>query len=232
MKIKIGNLELGRVPRVVGIVDYKMPPLLMNGLAKLGVDIFEIRADLFGEPVDSVIEYIERVREEVSAPLIGTVRENGLNRDSRAEWLTRLARYVDCVDIELGVPWWRDIVNSLPDDTLLMVSEHDFSKTPDLAGLARIVERALDQKADIIKIAVMANAPSDVTRLLRFTEDCGEPLVSISMGPIGAMSRVVAPVFGSLFTYGYLNKAVAPGQFSVEKIMAALNDYFPERRPE
>ncbi|MCL2182261.1 MAG: type I 3-dehydroquinate dehydratase [Chitinispirillia bacterium] len=229
MKIKMGKLELGAVPRVAGIVDYRMPPLLMSGLVRQGVDIFEIRADLFGEPVDAVIEYIERVREEVQAPLIGTIRENGVNCGLRAEWLARLARYVDCVDIELGVPWWRSVVDSVPADTLVMVSEHDFSGTPDLAGLNGIVERALAQKADIIKIAAMANCAADVTRLLRFTEDCGEPLVSVSMGPLGSVSRTVAPLFGSLFTYGYLNKAVAPGQFSAEKVIAALNDYFPGR---
>jgi len=230
MNIKIRNLTLGALPRVVGIVDYIMPPQLMNTFAGLGVDIFEVRADLIGEPIDAVIDYVERVREEVQAPLIGTIRETDHNREHRAEWLTRLARYVDCVDIELGMPEWRSVADSVPESTLIMISEHNFNETPDLAGLGGIVDRALEQNADIVKIAVMATCPSDVTRLMRFTEDCDVPLVTISMGDIGVVSRIIAPLFGSLFSYGYLSKAIVPGQLSAEEIIRAMKEYYPTRR--
>ena len=90
-----------------------------------------------------------------------------------------------------------------------------------------MVDRALLQGADIIKIAVMARSTADVTRLLRFTEDCKVPLVTIAMGPLGSVSRVIAPLFGSLFTYGFIHRPVAPGQLSVEKLIEERTLYFP-----
>jgi 3-dehydroquinate dehydratase-1 len=93
-----------------------------------------------------------------------------------------------------------------------------------------IVKRSIDQGAEIVKIATMARDIGDVTRLLRFTEDCKTPLVTMAMGDIGRISRVAAPLFGSLFTYGYLRKPVVPGQVSAVSLVNALNQYFPGLR--
>ncbi|MCL2219139.1 MAG: type I 3-dehydroquinate dehydratase [Chitinispirillia bacterium] len=227
--IKIGKLELGAVPRVVGIIDGPMKPAPLERFAGRGVDIFEVRADLFDSSVDGVIDYIRDIRKSIPAPLIGTFRETDSNRANRAAGLVSLAMYVDCVDVELGMPKWREVVDAVPESTLVMVSEHDFNGTPDLAGLDDIVKRSLDQGADIVKIAVMANCPSDVTRLLRFTEDCAAPLVTMAMGDAGAVSRIIAPQFGSLFSYGYLNTPLVPGQLSAEEIIIAMKQYFPAR---
>ena len=229
MKIKIKNMELGAVPRVVGIIDCPMPASRLQGFIERGVDIFEVRADLFNKPVDRVVDYIVEIKKSIPSPLIGTIRENDLNRDDRVAWFALLAEHVDCVDIELGMMGWEDVVEEVPKSTLVMVSEHDFNGTPDLAGLDGIVKRALEQRAKIVKIATMAACRADVTRLLRFTEECGTPLVTMAMGGIGVPSRIVAPLFGSLFSYGYLRKPLVPGQLPALKIAGALDDYFPER---
>jgi 3-dehydroquinate dehydratase-1 len=42
------------------------------------------------------------------------------------------------------------------------------------------------------------------------------------MGDMGMHARLVAPVYGSLFTYGYVRKPVAPGQMRVDKIIEGL----------
>jgi len=228
--IKIGKMELGVIPRVVGIIDSPMPEARLKSFAERGVDIFEVRVDLFNKPIGKVIDYIKTVRKTVkNAPVIGTIRETDFNRADRAEWYMTLAPHVDCVDIELGIPEWRELLDGIMNPTVIMVSEHDFSATPDMIGLGDIVKRAVSQGAEIVKIAAMANSVSDVTRLLRFTEECRTPIVSISMGDTGAVSRVIAPIFGSLFTYGYLRKPVVPGQLSAIKLVKALNEYFPSR---
>jgi len=225
----MGNLELGKVPRVAGIIDCAMAAVRLNGFIDSGVDIFEARVDLFNKPVDKVVNYIKKIRASVSAPFIGTIRENDFNREERIEGYVELAKHVDCVDIELGMPEWREVVDSIGGAAVIMVSEHDFKSTPDLDGLAAIVKRSVEQGAEIVKIAVKAKCAGDVTRLMRFTEDCETPLVSIAMGKIGQISRVAAPLFGSLFSYGYLRKPVVRGQLSAVKVAKALNAYFPSR---
>jgi 3-dehydroquinate dehydratase-1 len=224
-------MELGTIPRVVGIIDRPMSEARLSGFLDSGVDMFEVRVDLFDKPIGKVIDYIKTVRKTIrNAPLIGTIRETDFNRADRAEWYVALAPHVDCVDIELGMPQWRELIHAIMNPTVIMVSEHDFNATPDLIGLDDIVKRAVSQGAEIVKIAAMARSVSDVTRLLRFTEDCETPLVSIAMGDMGAVSRVIAPLFGSLFTYGYLRTPIVPGQMSAIKLVKALDEYFPARR--
>jgi 3-dehydroquinate dehydratase I len=225
--IKIKNLKLGTTPRIVGIVDQPIPVARLQKFVDGGIDIFEIRADLFNKPIDKVIAYINTVKKSIKSPLIGTIRETDYNRANRADWLVSLSKHVDIIDIELGMPEWRDVVKGIAGSSaIIMVSEHDFKKTPDIHGLKDIVKRSLKQGAKIVKIAVMAKSASDVTRLLRFTEDCEVPVVAMAMGDAGKISRIAAPLFGSLFVYGYLRKPVVPGQLSALAIAEAREVYY------
>jgi 3-dehydroquinate dehydratase-1 len=225
--IKIKNMELGTAPRVVGIIDRPMPAARLQKFADRGVDIFEIRADLFNRPIDKVIAYIDTVKESIRSPLIGTIRETDYNRPARVDWLISLSRHVDIIDIELGATRWRDVVDGISGlSTIIMVSEHNFNETPDTLGLKNIVERSLKQGAGIVKLAVTAHCAKDVTRLMRFTEDCETPIVAMAMGEAGKISRIVAPLFGSLFVYGYLIKPVVSGQLPALAIAEAAKAYY------
>lgn len=65
-------------------------------------------------------------------------------------------------------------------------------------------------EGDIIKIAVEGNSTLDALKMLLLKAD--KPLVAISMGDRGVVSRLLGRRFGSPFTYAYLNSPVAPGQ--------------------
>jgi 3-dehydroquinate dehydratase-1 len=230
--MKIKNLNLGKIPRVVGIIDYPITTARLQKFIDRGVDIFEIRVDLFNKPIDKVIDYIKKNKSSIQSPLLGTIRETDFNRKNRIDWYISLAKYVDCIDVELGMPEWRKVADSIAGSPVkMMVSEHDFSGTPNINKLNDIIDRAIDQGAEIVKIATMANNSSDVTRLMRFTEDCKMPVVTMAMGDIGRISRIIAPLFGSLFTYGYLQKPLVPGQLPAIKLADALDQYFPARVP-
>ncbi|MFP4015307.1 MAG: type I 3-dehydroquinate dehydratase [Chitinispirillaceae bacterium] len=223
--ISIGDLRLGDIPQVVGVIDHIVPVNDLRELKKKGVDLFEVRLDRYNIDLNKTLEYLESINAVVPAPLIGTVRETELNKQSRVDIFRAMVPFVDCVDIELGTPVWKKMLDAASGKTI-MVSEHDFEKMPDRAGLEDLVKRALDQGAHIVKIAAMARTSSDVTRLLRFTEDTDVPVVAIAMGEVGRISRVMAPLFGSLFTYGYIGESVAPGQLSALKLAEELSLYF------
>ena len=225
--MKIKNLELGKIPRVAGVIDGPTTAARLRKFVDRGVDIFEIRADLFNKPIDKVIDYIQKIKPSISSPLIGTIRETDFNRADRIGWYVSLSKYVDCIDVELGMSEWREVAGGIAGSSvIMMVSEHDFKCTPDIDGLRDIVNRSVDQGAEIVKIAVTANDVSDVTRLMRFTEDCEIPLVVMAMGDIGRISRIAAPLFGSLFTYGYLREPLVSGQLSALSLAEAYNQYY------
>jgi 3-dehydroquinate dehydratase/shikimate dehydrogenase len=109
---------------------------------------------------------------------------------------------------------------------LVIVSFHDFQKTPALETVLRRLKRIA---ADAYKIASTANKPSDNLRMIQFLRaHRDEPLIAFAMSEIGLPTRVLGPSLGSLYTYAApLNaEGTAPGQIPA-KCLRSL--YRPEK---
>lgn len=225
-KLSIGSLALGDIPRVVAIVDQFLDGHHMSALAKTGADMLELRFDLLGVDIPSLCVYVDKIKKATNMPCIGTIRETDENRHCRMEIFKAVIPFVDAVDIEIDASIARQVISHATGKTII-VSEHDFEKTPDNVHLHGISSKAHELGAHIVKIATMAHNRHDVARLFSFASECKWPLVAIAMGDFGKISRVMAPVFGSLFTYGFLHSSVAPGQLSVAKLVEELTLYFP-----
>ncbi len=86
-----------------------------------------------------------------------------------------------------------------------------------------------DLGADIPKIAVMPQSTKDVLTLLAATEEMASdfadrPIITMSMGPKGVISRLAGEAFGSSMTFGAAKKASAPGQMGVLDLDVVLED--------
>ena len=135
----------------------------------------------------------------------------------------------------------------------VVASFHDFEATPAdevleevLARMARedlledlieVLARMAREGADLAKIAVWPTSADDVARLLgvcaRATADPGEgtglgvPVAAMSMGALGAVSRV-APAFGTALTFAVVSdeqgetQASAPGQLPIQDVRRCL----------
>lgn len=108
---------------------------------------------------------------------------------------------------------------------VLVLSSHDFEKTPPRDAL---VERYRQMEAlggDLPKIAVMPQSQRDVMVLLSAMTEasaaCG-PLIGISMGELGKLTRVRGGAFGSVMTFASKGKASAPGQIDAETLASML----------
>ncbi len=88
--------------------------------------------------------------------------------------------------------------------------------------MKRILSESARAGADISKIAVMPSSLRDVLALLEVTLESESPVCTIAMGKLGMHSRVIAPIYGSVLTYGFVEDAVAPGQMRVDELKAAL----------
>ena len=224
--LSIGNCTLGETPRIVAVVDDVIPVEKLIPLVARA-DLLEMRIDCWQTSIEKTAEYLETVRFAVKKPMIGTIRENDFTHEIRVELFKASIPLLDSIDIELGSPISVE-VTAAATGKVIIVSEHDFVATPDLEELSSMVERACAQGADIVKLATMANCREDVVRLLEFTRSCTVPVVAFAMGPIGKVSRVISLLFGTLFTYGYITKPVAPGQLSVVELAEEIGKYFPE----
>jgi 3-dehydroquinate dehydratase-1 len=108
----------------------------------------------------------------------------------------------------------------------LVLSFHNFSYTPGLETLASKFLTADQLGADVAKVAVMPRDLDDVLTLLTATREASKklriPLISMSMGPYGAMTRLFGWTFGSALTFAVGASSSAPGQVPIEDLNTAL----------
>jgi 3-dehydroquinate dehydratase-1 len=108
----------------------------------------------------------------------------------------------------------------------LVLSFHDFHKTPPTADLEARFAQAHALGADVAKLAVMPQSLADVHRLLGATLQASEslpiPVISMAMGALGAVSRLCGGVFGSALTFAVGSTASAPGQIPIDDVRTAL----------
>lgn len=111
----------------------------------------------------------------------------------------------------------------------VILSHHDFKATPSLAVLKKLAARALDQGADLFKVATLLREPRDLARLIEFqTSDMQVPVVAMGMGPAGKFSRIVLSGFGAPLCYGWLGSPQVPGQWPGLKLRGLLDEVLPE----
>lgn len=108
----------------------------------------------------------------------------------------------------------------------LVLSFHDFQRTPSCEDLMERFLLAQRLGADAAKVAVMPQSMEDVHRLLGATLQASRaldiPVVSMAMGGLGAVSRLCGGVFGSALTFAVGASASAPGQVPIEDVRAAV----------
>jgi 3-dehydroquinate dehydratase-1 len=227
--IKIGSLELGKKPRearVAAVVDSIVPMQDLIDLKKKGVDLFEVRVDLIDKTLDCIVKCLGDLKRAVNLPVIGTVRENERTQKRRAAIFAAIMPYIDCIDIELGASDAAQVqAQAKKAGKTIIVSEHNFKKTPTEKVLQSIVDNAVAQGGDIVKVVTTARTEDDAWRLLRFAKSCKVPIVAFAMGEAGTFSRIKACEYGSLFTYGYITKPVAPGQVSAEELVNKIKPF-------
>lgn len=210
-------------------------------LLQNGAEMVEWRVDAFSgvKSPNAVREVLDEV-----APLIKEVifvftfrsKEQGGKCSLSAEKVYDLhqiaaeSNIVDFIDVEYFYTEHADteIYELQRMGTKVITSHHDFCQTPPSEVLAMLLEQMKHSNADIVKLAVMPNTPQDVLRLLeetnRFHETYkNQPLITMSMGKLGAISRIAGETFGSCVTFGAGKSASAAGQIEMKKLKQILD---------
>jgi len=218
--VRIGNVTLNRsIVAAIGEVNSA------KRAKELGADILELRIDLLEVDARQALQDIKKT----GLPVIITNRMKqegghwGGSEDDRIGTLNSLLPMADAVDIELCAKD-RDRVVKKARDTgkTVIISTHDFQRTPDNDAMKCIISDSFAKGADIAKLAVMPNSLEDVLRLFDVTLHAKGAVCTIAMGETGRHSRVIAPVYGSVMTYGYVEEPTAPGQLRVDELKQLL----------
>jgi len=190
----------------------------------LGADLVEVRLDLLpGDPIKT----IQTVRDATALPIIATNRvasEGGQfcgGEDERIDILAEASAWADLVDVELlaeGRDRLFEMVN-VP----MIISYHDFEGMPPIEASRSILAESFKAGADIAKLALTPPSLEDCLDLLRLLLEAEGPTALMGMGNVGRHLRVLAPIYGSVLTYGYIGKSTAPGQIPVKALRGVLD---------
>ncbi|HWR25855.1 MAG TPA: type I 3-dehydroquinate dehydratase [Methanosarcina sp.] len=231
----IGSFEFEKKAAIV-VVILEDPLEASKKAAYMGADILEIRLDLLGiRNKDTASEIIRKIKLETGLPVIITNRsqiEGGKWEGKEAERIGILSDLLahengaDAVDIELSTEReYRDKVVEAAKShgKTVIMSSHDFSKTPPFQEMRSTLAEAFLAGADIAKLAVTPNSMRNVLDLLELTLDAREArraVCTIAMGNLGKHTRVVAPFYGSILTYASVGgtASAAPGQLPVDEL--------------
>ncbi|WP_058234826.1 type I 3-dehydroquinate dehydratase [Devriesea agamarum] len=205
--------DLTRVPHDDPVEPITAPP----GLLELG---HELRALIAPKPLLLTV----RTRTEGGAADLDTV--------AYAQTVVSLLPAADAVDIELnrGEQAAQMILKeAVANGVFSIASFHDFGGTPSRARLHAVFSRMHTLGVDAWKVAV---TPGDANDVLRMLTVCREvtvqnpkvPVIAISMGSLGVVTRIAGHVFGSAATFAALGDAAsAPGQLDADRLCEALD---------
>ncbi|MGL4336709.1 MAG: type I 3-dehydroquinate dehydratase [Turicibacter sp.] len=243
--VEVKHLKLGEgMPKIcVPLVGKTNEDIMTEALALNGLklDLVEWRVDHYEhvEDLAKVKDILATLRNELKeTPILFTFRskKEGGEKEVSNEFYAQLnkeiaaTKMVDLVDVELftGDDIVRDIVESAHTSGVKVVmSNHDFFKTPAQAEIVSRLCKMQELNADLPKIAVMPQSAKDVLTLLAATEEMANehaktPIITMSMGGLGLVSRLAGETFGSALTFGAAKKASAPGQIAVEELSQVL----------
>ena len=138
--------------------------------------------------------------------------------------------HVHLVDLELfsGDDMIRETIDlAHRHQVSVILSNHDFAATPKEEEILRRLHHMEDLGADIAKIAVMPQSAGDVLTLLSATHKASQslscPLITMSMGQQGMVSRICGAAFGSCAGFATAGVSSAPGQPAAPALRTALD---------
>jgi len=194
------------------------------------------KANRLADLIELRVDYLRNARlalllQDRKKPLIVTNRrkeEGGQYRGEERKRLSVLQEAIhlgaDYIDVELTTQrsWLQDLLRNKR-GTQVILSFHDFRRTPSLKELQRISRQMIQLGADVIKIVPFARSWEDnlsILSLIPFAKERRQKIVVFCMGEKGKFSRIFSPLLGADWTYASLNQSrtSAPGQLTAREL--------------
>lgn len=248
--VSIKNIVIGQgLPKIcvplIGDTDEKLlyeMDKIMESADDYDVDIIEFRGDYYKKlddfsALEAILKKLYKIAEnKILLFTVRSEREGGENLSFTSPSINEINKFVirnalaDIVDVEFmsgekDVSELVELAHSM--DIKIIMSYHNFRTTPSVDEMSDYFIRMQDAGADIAKIAVMPENKEQVIELLKATKYMQKyhpdiPIIAISMGILGAITRVTGEIFGSSITFATMGAGSAPGQLSAKKVKDCL----------
>ena len=231
---KIGSVSINRSSvRIITSLCGRTLSELTKGLQKLNrsqADIVEWRLDTYETlETNAVSEVFQVLRKLTKKPILVTLRtkkEGGaaaLTDSAYKALLLALMRLSpDALDIELQRKTSSCLLEAAKKTHVTtVVSYHNFASTPSEESLKKKLSAMQQTPADILKIALMPKTLEDVFNVVSAArwakKQLSKPVIAISMGEKGILTRLACKTFGGCATFAsFEKKTSAPGQITIQ----------------
>ena len=242
--VKVKNLNIGQGrPKICAIVLGETSEEILELAERSNsepCDLIEFRADHYEHALemDKVKGLLRRLRKTARKPIIFTFRteKEGGKKACSGEYYKNLLSMVaenslcELIDVEERAVWGDgDFIPSLKEKgACVIISKHDFSRTPEKGEIMKTLMDMEKTGADILKVAYMPANKGDVLNLMSAVEEVTSsyascPVIAISMGQLGMVTRVLGEFIESAVTFASITKASAPGQINVQGVERVLD---------
>ena len=245
-ELELNGMQLGRGrPWIIAPVTGCDRISIVNKATELArspyVEIIEWRADCLDASVsDSCMREIAGEIKDLlgNKPLVFSLRtaiEGGkceLSDDEYARLAVSVASdgYADFVDLEvLSHTGMESCIRDIHElGGKVIGGRHYPDGTPPRTEILADFLRIQQSGADISKVVAMPVSGEDVMNLMIATNEmrvkyAERPVIGISMGKLGMISRLTCEFFGSSMTFGTVGDVSGEGQIPVEQLNAVLN---------
>lgn len=197
-------------------------------LQTIPYDLIEWRIDCM-EQMSDIFSIAKELRTYLSCPIIATIRNEGTF--CSLPWLSIykeliLMQCVDYVDVEILSDYEDIVLFAHQYNVQVIGSVHNFNRSFTNFEWQELYNKMKQANVDIYKFASMPQSNREVVDHLLMTYDifCEDhvSIISICMGEIGKISRIVSGLFGSILTFGCFQKKSAPGQIEATLLKSYL----------
>lgn len=241
-KITLSNNQARVCVPVMGKTTEEVLQQLKSVVA-MEPDIIEWRGDFFetdnNEGYLNVLKQMKDVNENI--PVIFTIRTDSEGGNKKIGWneYCDLCLFiaekgkefnVEFVDVEVFKDdKANELINSLHEKGMNVIgSNHHFDKTPDKEEMVKILSTIEKSGADVCKLAVMPRDKKDVEVLIEASKETDEkikaPIITMSMGELGAVTRVIPKITKTSVTFAAGVSASAPGQPGIKVVRKLLQE--------
>lgn len=189
-------------------------------------DVIEI---WFDEIVDLSESNMIQIKEKSKKDLLYKVTKINASKIEEILKNFKNIKYID-FDIDTDKNILKNIKDKFP-KTQVIISSHNFEKTPTKIELETLAKIMFTKGADIAKVVATAGSLSDSLRMLSLLSHLtanNKKAICISMGEPGRLTRITGHLLGNYLMYAPLDKkeATAPGQLDIKelkKIIKSIN---------
>ena len=160
----------------------------------------------------------EKLFNKAQKPVIMTMKGKSENAFQSIKTLLDLKPDFIDIDLSLGKEKIRKIMQKNKHSKVI-ISIHDFNKTPSLKKLEKIQQEMLELNPDVMKIISAAKNKKDNEKIIRFLAGSRhkKKLICFCMGSKGIITRRISATLGFDLFYTSTGKKTAEGQILLEE---------------